>query len=117
VPAQRPPEIWFEVSDTGIGIAPTSCRACLSPLVRPTNPLAAGWRDWAGLGDQPQACGLMGGKLSLDSTVHKGTCTRFTIPYTACPNIGDEPWKGRFTGRRILAKAVPAPTAGCFSSS
>lgn len=46
----------------------------------------------------------MGGKLSLDSTVHKGTCTRFSIPWIAGTDLKDEPWKGRVAGRRILAE-------------
>ncbi|MEO8130378.1 MAG: response regulator [Bryobacteraceae bacterium] len=104
-PANSRPEMWFEISDTGIGIAPDVMPRLFKPFGQADESIA---RRFGGTGlgllISRKLVELMGGKLSLDSTVHKGTCTRIAIPYTLGA-ASEEPWKGRFAGRRILAQA------------
>jgi len=103
-PLNGRPEIWFEVSDTGIGIAPDVMPRLFKPFGQADESISRRFGGTGlGLVISRRLVELMGGKLSLDSTVHKGTCTRFTIPSSFAAGGTDEPWKGCFTGRRLLA--------------
>ena len=103
-PLNGRPEIWFEVSDTGIGIAPDVMPRLFKPFGQADKSIGRRFGGTGlGLVISRSLVELMGGKLSLDSTLHKGTCTRFSIPWIAGTDPKDEPWKGRVAGRRVLA--------------
>ena len=103
-PSDGRPELWFEVSDTGIGIAPDVMPRLFKPFGQGDESIGRRFGGTGlGLVISRKLVELMGGKLSLDSTVHKGTCTRFSIPWIAGTDLKDESWKGRFAGRRVLA--------------
>ncbi len=104
-PLNGRPEIWFEVSDTGIGIAPDVMPRLFKPFGQADKSIGRRFGGTGlGLVISRSLVELMGGKLSLDSTLHKGTCTRFSIPWIAGTDLKDEPWKGRVAGRRVLAE-------------
>ena len=104
-PVNGRPEIWFEVSDTGIGIAPDVMPRLFKPFGQADKSIGRRFGGTGlGLVISRSLVELMGGKLSLDSTLHKGTCTRFSIPWIAGTDPKDEPWKGRVAGRRVLAE-------------
>ena len=104
-PAKGSPEIWFEVSDTGIGIAPDVIPRLFQPFGQADDSIGRRFGGTGlGLVISRRLVELMGGKLSLGSTVHIGTCMRFSIPWIVGENLQDEQWKGRFAGRRVLAE-------------
>ncbi len=104
-PVKGNPEIWFEVSDTGIGIPADVMPRLFKPFGQADDSIGRRFGgSGLGLVISRKLVELMGGKLSMDSTVHKGTCTRFSIPWIAGADPMDEPWKGRFAGRRVLAE-------------
>ncbi len=103
-PVKGNPEIWFEVSDTGIGIAPDVLPRLFKPFGQGDDSIARRFGGTGlGLVISRRLVELMGGKLSLDSASNQGTSARFSIPWIPGTDLRKEPWKGRFAGRRVLA--------------
>ncbi len=72
----------FEVSDTGIGIAPKDISRAMSPFAQVDNSLKRKY-DGTGLGLPltKKFVELMGGKFNIESEIGKGTTISFTLPY------------------------------------
>jgi signal transduction histidine kinase len=73
--------VEFQVRDTGIGIAECHLRDLYEPFVQ-ADPLAAGDRQGVGLGLAicRELVDLMGGRLSVESTLGEGSTFTFGVP-------------------------------------
>ena len=92
--------VWnVQVTDTGIGIAPTDIAKLFSPFVQAD---ASTTRRFGGTGlglaISRQLVSAMGGALSVESTPGVGSCFTFTVPLAR--------------GRSILARPVALTTPG-----
>jgi two-component system sensor histidine kinase/response regulator len=102
--------VVFEISDTGVGIDP-SLRALLG------NPLASlPMRRQYGLGLPivSRLLGAMGGAMTIESEVGRGSTFRVLVPFS-CEPIGTEPspeWEKRLAGIRVLLIEPNTTTRG-----
>ncbi|MGH2915297.1 MAG: response regulator [Solirubrobacteraceae bacterium] len=102
------PRLRFEVSDTGIGIAPDR----LAELFRPFSQAdATTTRRYGGTGlglcISKQLVELMGGEVGCDSEPGRGSRFWFTLPYEPSDGIGSELGDADLTGTRVLAVDRP----------
>ena len=79
--------LFFEVQDTGIGIAPDRVSAIFQPFVQADGTTTRRFGG-TGLGTtiSKQLVELMGGTINLVSELNKGTCFYFSLPL----KVGDE---------------------------
>ncbi len=79
----------FEVSDTGIGIAPKDISRAMSPFGQVDNTLKRKYEGTGlGLPLTKKFVELMGGKFNIESEVNKGTKITFTLPREIKPREG-----------------------------
>jgi len=83
-------DTWvFEVSDTGIGIAPKDISRAMSPFGQVDNALSRKFEGTGlGLPLTKKFVELMGGKFAIESEVDKGTTVTFTLPREFKPQDG-----------------------------
>jgi signal transduction histidine kinase/DNA-binding response OmpR family regulator len=103
--------VVFEVADTGVGIDP-SLRALLGdPASLPRR------QHGLGLPIVSRLLQAMGGAMSIESEVGKGSTFRVLIPFS-CEPIGTEPapeWEKRLAGIRVLLIEPNATTRSILS--
>lgn len=79
----------FEVSDTGIGIAPKDISRAMSPFGQVENTLTRKFEGTGlGLPLTKKFVELMGGKFTIESRLGAGTTITFTLPYEITPHEG-----------------------------
>jgi signal transduction histidine kinase/CheY-like chemotaxis protein len=80
----------FSVSDTGIGIGPDAKEQIFDMFVQADGSVTRRFGGTGlGLSIAQQLCHLMGGEISVESTLHKGSIFTFTVtlrPATAAPS-------------------------------
>lgn len=101
--SEAEPSLEFSVSDTGIGIAPDQLDRIFDPFIQADGAAYSRFGGTGlGLSIARELAGLMGGELTVESQVGKGTIFRFNIHFTPAQNIDDQDSKiadGRF--RRV----------------
>jgi two-component system sensor histidine kinase/response regulator len=103
--------VAFEVADTGVGIDP-SLRALLVDLALPPRR-----QHGLGLPIVSRLLHAMGGAMSIESEVGKGSTFRVLVPFS-CEPIGTEPapeWEKRLAGIRVLLIEPNATTRSILS--
>lgn len=91
------PWIYFEVEDTGTGIAPEEIEGLFQPFVQTVSGTQAREGTGLGLTISRQFVQLMGGDICLSSTVGQGSIFRFEVPITLVeqPEAAQPVTKGR----------------------
>ncbi len=94
------PTFAIEVCDTGVGIAADQQREVFEPFIQVDAPTARRvGGSGLGLSIVRELVGLLGGRISLDSTPGVGTCVRVELPLEEAPAAEDP---------RVPAVTVPA---------
>lgn len=80
--AQSPTQtqLYFAVEDTGEGIAAPELSTIFEPFVQTESGRRANQGTGLGLAISQQFVTLMGGEMSVDSSINQGSCFRFQIP-------------------------------------
>lgn len=82
-PDEKQVKLHFEVEDTGIGIDPVAIGQIFEPFSQGD---ASATRKYGGTGLGLSICKrlteAMGGKISVESILGKGSCFKFTLPFT-----------------------------------
>jgi two-component system sensor histidine kinase/response regulator len=102
-----PYTLFFEVEDTGKGIASEEMGNLFQPFVQTTSGIEAREGTGLGLTISRQFIRLMGGDIYLTSTVGKGSTFRFDIQVTLADAKAVAP---TLTHRRVLQLAPDQPT-------
>jgi two-component system, sensor histidine kinase and response regulator len=92
--------VVFEIADTGIGIDPSLRALLLNPFA--ASPLRR--QHGLGLPIVSRLLGAMGGAMTIESEVGKGSTFRILVPFS-CEPIGTEQppeWEKRLAGIRVL---------------
>jgi signal transduction histidine kinase/DNA-binding NarL/FixJ family response regulator len=79
-PTIKPQILHFEIEDTGVGIAPEEAESLFEPFVQTRIGQQAQEGTGLGLPISRQFVELMGGKLTLESQIGRGTIFKFDIP-------------------------------------
>ncbi|MGB7275510.1 MAG: ATP-binding protein [Geitlerinemataceae cyanobacterium] len=79
-PQLKPQTLYFEIEDTGAGIAPEEAESLFEPFVQTRIGQQAQEGTGLGLPISRQFVELMGGKMTLESQVGRGTIFKFSIP-------------------------------------
>jgi len=98
--------LYFEVEDTGTGIALEEIDSLFQPFVQTTSGTQAREGTGLGLTISRQFVQLMGGDIYLTSTVGQGSIFRFEVPITAV----EQPQEAQQVSRgRVLRLAADQP--------
>ena len=92
----------FEISDTGVGIAPDELNKIFQPFVQTKAGIDAAEGTGLGLTISHKYIELLGGNLSVKSQVNVGTTFKFEIPVT---QIETENNQGKLFVNRVIALA------------
>jgi two-component system, sensor histidine kinase and response regulator len=93
----------FEVSDTGIGIAPDKLEAVFEAFVQADGSCTRAYAGTGlGLAISKQLVTLMGGEIGVESTLAKGSCFTFTVELEPAHDLVANYDKGRLNGLRVL---------------
>jgi len=99
---KQPTTIIFEIEDTGPGIASSDLNTIFEPFTQTAT--AQKFREGTGLGlpISRKFVELMGGQLTVNSTLAQGTVFRFDIPITLAQAIDNQKVE---TSRRVIGLA------------
>ncbi len=99
-------ELWFEIEDTGPGIAVDEIDKVFLPFEQTETGRNSSEGTGLGLAISRKFIQLMGGEIDIKSTVGMGTCIGFNIPSNYCPS-------GRIISqtfpRKVIALAPEQP--------
>jgi signal transduction histidine kinase/CheY-like chemotaxis protein/HPt (histidine-containing phosphotransfer) domain-containing protein len=96
-------KVRFEISDTGVGIAPEAQELIFQPFEQASVQVSRQFGGTGlGLSIARQLVQLMGGDLTVESTVNVGSTFRFTIALPASPEAAAAPQTDALADRRIL---------------
>ncbi len=106
--------LFFEIEDTGIGIAPEELEQVFEPFVQTASGRQLGQGTGLGLPISREYVRLMGGDIAVESTAGQGSCFRFYIQVRL-------PSRERETLAETVSRHVvgleagqQAPDGGCF---
>lgn len=105
--------VVFEISDTGVGIDPSLRAVLVDPFA--ASPLRR--QHGLGLPIVSRLLGAMGGAMTIESEVGKGSTFRVLLPFP-CEPIGTEPspeWEKRLEGIRVLLIEPNTTTRGILA--
>jgi PAS domain S-box-containing protein len=97
--------LMFSVSDTGVGIAAEDLQRIFQPFYQTTYGVRLGEGTGLGLTICREYSDLMGGKLSVESELHGGTCFHLSLPV----QLADEPESVAPALGRVLGLAPEQP--------
>ncbi len=86
--------LYFEVRDTGLGIAAEELKKLFVPFEQTASSRSVKQGTGLGLSLSQKYIQLMGGEISVQSTVVVGTCFQFQIPIRSCStlvNVSERP--------------------------
>ncbi|MBE9115328.1 PAS domain S-box protein [Lusitaniella coriacea LEGE 07157] len=98
--------LYFEVEDTGVGIAPEDIKQLFEPFVQTASGKKVQEGTGLGLTLSRQFVQLLGGKIDLNSRVGQGTTVKFTIDAIA---VEGKLKKKDVSNRRAIALAPNQP--------
>ncbi len=102
--------VVFEISDTGVGIDPSLRALLVNPFA--SSPLRR--QHGLGLTIVSRLLGAMGGAMTIESEVGRGSTFSVLLPFS-CEPIGAEPspeWEKRLAGIRVLLIEPNSTTRG-----
>ncbi|WP_216920779.1 ATP-binding protein [Synechococcus sp. CCAP 1479/9] len=99
--------LWLRVSDTGIGIAAAALPFIFEEFVGHADPEQTRQSAGLGLAICSRLCQLMGGEISVDSSLGKGSCFSVRLPFAVASKsqqkpLQSSPPQGLDPGLRIL---------------
>jgi signal transduction histidine kinase len=106
-PDAEPLTLTFEVEDTGAGIAPEELGQVFEAFVQTETGRKSQKGTGLGLSISSQLVQLMGGKISVESTVSVGTCFTFYIQATVAEAAQARP---KTFQRQVIGLAANQPT-------
>lgn len=98
--------INFEVSDTGVGIAPNELKKLFQPFVQTQAGITSAEGTGLGLTISRQYVQILGGELSVTSQLNQGTTFKFQIAVTPVEETNIQPKQAR---RRVIGLAPNQP--------
>jgi two-component system, sensor histidine kinase and response regulator len=95
--------VEFDVSDTGIGIAPEKQQAIFEAFVQADGSCTRAYAGTGlGLAISRQLVTLMGGDIRVESVLGRGSCFTFTVELEPAHDPVSNDEKGRLNGVRVL---------------
>lgn len=94
--------LQFEVSDTGVGIAPEEIKKIFQPFIQSQAGIDAAEGTGLGLTISQRYIELLGGNLNVSSQLNVGTTFKFQIPVTPIETANNE---SKFSVNRVIALA------------
>lgn len=94
--------IEFEISDTGIGISPEELHKLFQPFVQTQSGIALAEGTGLGLAISHKYVQILGGNISVDSQLNRGTIFKFQIPVNLASETKIEP---KIPQRHVLSLA------------
>lgn len=99
--------LMFHVSDTGIGISREALPLIFEEFIGHSNPAQTQQSAGLGLAISSRLCQLMGGEISVDSSLGSGSCFTVSLPFTLASQeqaeiVRDNPVESLESGIRIL---------------
>ena len=82
-------QLWFEVTDSGVGIAPDELQQLFQPFEQTASGRQSQQGTGLGLAISHEFVRLMGGELSVSSQLHQGSTFRFNLPIQTAPEPPD----------------------------
>jgi CheY-like chemotaxis protein len=96
-------QVWFSVTDSGIGIAPENLQKIFQPFEQLDSSLSRQYEGTGlGLGLVKKLVELHGGHIAVESELGKGSRFYFNIPIRSAPNVGAK----KTTARLALNKTT-----------
>ena len=99
--------LWFEVEDTGPGIAPEELSSLFDPFVQSATGRQSMEGTGLGLPISQQFVRLMGGEIAVTSTPSQGAIFRFDIPISLATTTDEKPVSGK---RRVIGLEPNQPS-------
>jgi two-component system sensor histidine kinase/response regulator len=101
-------QIHFAVVDTGAGISPSELEILFDPFKQAQAGIDSGQGTGLGLPISRRYVELMGGKLTVESTLGQGSCFQFFLPVNrvSAPNVPSQNHRPRI---KALAPGQPTP--------
>jgi two-component system sensor histidine kinase/response regulator len=106
-PVTPSPRLWFEVEDTGPGIAPEELGTLFDPFVQTETGRQSMEGTGLGLPISQQFIRMMGGELAVSSTLGQGTIFMFDIQIGLATSADEKPITGK---RRVIALEPNQPS-------
>lgn len=101
------PRLWFEVEDTGPGIAPEELSSLFDPFVQSATGRQSMEGTGLGLPISQQFVRLMGGEIAVTSTPGQGAIFRFDIQIGLATTTDEKPVSGK---RRVIGLEPNQPS-------
>jgi PAS domain S-box-containing protein len=98
--------LWFEVEDTGCGIAPEEIDQLFQPFVQTVTGATFGEGTGLGLAISRQFVRLLGGDIQVISAIDRGSKFRFDLPMQVADSVGT----ASLSSMRVLRLAPNQPS-------